>query len=141
MQSINKQPLWLRLLIGIGLPAVCIAGLLVLFFRGSPFYCPFYALTGLYCPGCGSGRAATALVHLDVLTALRNNILFVLYVLPCAYYIAKLYLKIVFGKDNLPWKEPKNGVYIFVILSFILYWILRNLPWTPFTLLAPIPIG
>lgn len=35
--------------------------------------CPLYRFTGLYCPGCGGLRGAHALVHGDLLTALRDN--------------------------------------------------------------------
>ncbi|HEY3437067.1 MAG TPA: DUF2752 domain-containing protein [Actinotalea sp.] len=35
--------------------------------------CPFRALTGLYCPGCGSLRALHDLVHLDLAGALGMN--------------------------------------------------------------------
>ncbi|MEV4337192.1 DUF2752 domain-containing protein [Streptomyces sp. NPDC049590] len=35
--------------------------------------CPLYALTGLYCPGCGGLRSAHAFAHGDLLTALRAN--------------------------------------------------------------------
>lgn len=138
MQTVKKYPLFLRLVIGIGVPLVCLIGFLILLFRGSPFFCPFFALTGLYCPGCGSGRAATALVHLDLLSALRNNVMFVLCILPCGYYMLKLYVKTVFAKDLIPWKEPPTLVYQIIAAAFILFWILRNLPFFPFTLLAPI---
>jgi hypothetical protein len=37
--------------------------------------CPILALTGLYCPGCGSLRAVHALAHGQVLTAASFNVL------------------------------------------------------------------
>ena len=37
--------------------------------------CPFRALTGLWCPGCGLTRATHHLMHGDVLGALRFNAL------------------------------------------------------------------
>ena len=40
--------------------------------------CPFLALTGWWCPGCGSLRAVHALAHGDVATALDRNVLTVL---------------------------------------------------------------
>jgi len=40
--------------------------------------CPFHALTGWYCPGCGITRALHALVHFDVARALAMNALVVL---------------------------------------------------------------
>jgi hypothetical protein len=35
--------------------------------------CPFYALTGLACPGCGTTRGLHHLLHGDVITAFRFN--------------------------------------------------------------------
>ena len=40
--------------------------------------CPFLALTGAYCPGCGSLRAVHALAHGDVGAAVGLNLLAVL---------------------------------------------------------------
>ncbi len=137
----KKLPLRLRILIGVGVPTIIAAGITVLYLRGSPFFCPFHAFTHLYCPGCGSGRAATALVHLDFVTAIQNNVLFVLYILPCAYYCLKQYIRLVFGRDVLPWRDPPRWVVLMIAGSFVLFWILRNIPVFPFTLLAPIPIN
>ncbi len=134
----NKTHFILRILVGIGVPAVIIAGIATLFLNGSPFACPFYTMTGLYCPGCGSGRAATAMVHLDFATAFRQNAMFVILIIPCAYYCLKQYVKFVFRKDIIPWKDlPKRGYQVIVIV-FVLFWILRNIPFFPFNLLAPI---
>ncbi|HST47037.1 DUF2752 domain-containing protein [Jatrophihabitans sp.] len=40
--------------------------------------CPLHAMTGLWCPFCGSTRAVHALLHADPATAVRDNALFVL---------------------------------------------------------------
>jgi hypothetical protein len=39
--------------------------------------CPFHELTGLWCPVCGSTRAASALAHGNVVATMRHNALFV----------------------------------------------------------------
>jgi hypothetical protein len=39
--------------------------------------CPLHAMTGLWCPFCGCTRAVHALVHADLGTAVRDNMLFV----------------------------------------------------------------
>lgn len=136
-KPVSSHPLWQRVAVGIGVPALCLAGILILLFRGSPFFCPFYAATHLYCPGCGAGRAATAMVHLDFAAAFRYNALFVIFIFPCAYYCLKQYIRFVFGKDILPWKDPDNRVGIAIAVIFVLFWALRNIPVFPFSLLAP----
>jgi hypothetical protein len=40
-----------------------------------PVACPFHALTGLDCPGCGSTRSLGALARLDPITAMDHNLL------------------------------------------------------------------
>ena len=96
--------------------------------------CPVWWLTGLYCPGCGSTRALHGLMHFDLAAAWAMNPLLVLSLpfiallsaygagvlparlLPLARQIAR----------PLPWAAVLIG-----------YAVLRNLPWYPFTLLAP----
>jgi hypothetical protein len=39
--------------------------------------CPLHSVTGVWCPFCGSTRAAYALLHEDFATAIRDNVLFV----------------------------------------------------------------
>jgi hypothetical protein len=59
-----------------------------------PFYpsCPFFACTGLLCPGCGATRALAALLHGHLHEALQWNALFVLVIVPLAlvYSVAAL---------------------------------------------------
>jgi hypothetical protein len=40
--------------------------------------CPFHAITGLWCPGCGGLRAVHDLTHGDLTLALHENVLVVL---------------------------------------------------------------
>ncbi len=47
---------------------------------GSWGYCPFYAMTGLYCPGCGGLRAVNDLTKGDLLGAASSNLVFVVLV-------------------------------------------------------------
>lgn len=37
--------------------------------------CPIHAVTGLWCPGCGSQRAAFALLNGDPVTAIKTNLM------------------------------------------------------------------
>ena len=51
---------------------------LAMTYLGLGFSCPIHALTGFYCPGCGSTRAVRALLSGDLTRAFHNNALLVL---------------------------------------------------------------
>ncbi|KAF1687199.1 hypothetical protein B1992_04230 [Pseudoxanthomonas broegbernensis] len=102
---------------------------------GNPFPpCMFRAFTGCYCIGCGLTRALHALVHGDLPGALSMN--------PLAVLLMPLMPLMVAWSGGwqpralaplMRWlMEPKLWL---VLLPG--YWIARNLPWHPFTLLAP----
>ena len=121
--------------------AIGLVGTVVLFFvdptaaRWFPI-CPFHELTGLHCPGCGTSRALHALVHGDILTALSNNVLSTLFVPLLAWSWISYGLETM-GRKPLPalrWRPAALWTLLAVILAC---WVLRNLPWHPFTLLAP----
>ena len=123
-----------RVLVGLGVPALLLgvcAGLL----RGGHLLCPAYELTGLYCPGCGSGRAALALLRGDVAAAFFHNALALLLSPPCAWVLGREYLRSVFPRLGLgPTRLPAwaGEASLALILVFTL---LRNLP--AFAFLAP----
>lgn len=101
---------------------------------GATYQCALYAITGLYCPGCGGTRAVYDLAHGDVLGALAMNPLFTLAV----PLIAVLWLRWVSrlaGRTLKPWPFPDWGGYALGGL-FIAFFALRN--WGPLVpLLAP----
>jgi hypothetical protein len=98
--------------------------------------CPLHALTGLNCPGCGLTRGFHALFNGDVLTALHFNAMLPIYAFVLLYLLASMILIVVRGR-GLSWLIfPPAALYgfLFVVAAFF---ILRNLPFYPFTLLAP----
>ncbi|MGN6245295.1 MAG: DUF2752 domain-containing protein [Motilibacteraceae bacterium] len=96
--------------------------------------CPLYWATGIYCPGCGTLRAAHALLHGDLATALHRNVLVVL----AAPLVALLWLewtaRAARGRParRLALSTPATVV---VVVLLVAYGVLRNLPWGAF--LAP----
>lgn len=127
-----------RLLVGIGVPVFGILFLTsVLLIQKTP-PCLFYELTGLYCFGCGAGRCLLALLRFDLYAAFRLNPLLILSLPFIGYYLLKIYLAFVFGRDVLPLPEIKGRAFgIAVLITVIAYGVLRNIPLFPFDLLAP----
>lgn len=87
--------------------------------------CLFHTLTGLYCPGCGATRSLHALLHGHVAAALRWNVL----AIPLLILLCLLLWRPRWGL--------RRAVAYPVLAAVVLFWILRNIPCYPFTLLAP----
>ncbi|MGE6331687.1 DUF2752 domain-containing protein [Stenotrophomonas sp. NPDC077659] len=102
----------------------------------SPFPpCAFRALTGLYCVGCGGTRCAHALLHGDVTTALAMNPLLVIsqpFLLLMLLNIAGIRPRVL---DPLMRVLANPTFWLWLLPGYAL---LRNLPWAPFTALAPV---
>ena len=105
---------------------------------GSRLYppCPFHALTGLYCPGCGSLRALHALLHGNVRAAFGLNPLMVLS-LPFLVYAFVCQALVSRGSRRLPRVLLPASVTWVLVGAILAYWVLRNIPVHPFCLLAP----
>src|SRR5690606_68630 len=102
---------------------------------GNPFPpCMFRAFAGWFCIGCGLTRAMHALVHGDLPRAFAMNPLgvTVLALAPLMVAWSGGWQPLVLAPAMRWVLEPK--VWLVLLPG---YWILRNLPWFPFTLLAP----
>ena len=98
--------------------------------------CPFLALTGFYCPGCGTLRALHQLAHGHSMAALDLNPLMVLLLPFIAYYFASHAMLAATGRPLR--RFFVRPALIWSLLGIVLvYWLLRNVPAYPFTLLAP----
>lgn len=90
--------------------------------------CPFWAITGFKCPGCGSQRAVHHLLNLEVLSAAKENILLVLSI---PYILAGLIIERLKNPSEklLVWRKRLYGrTAIYIILAIIVtFWIMRNL--------------
>lgn len=126
-----------RILFAIMVPFICLIGIFYLYNQGNPFLCVFHEVTGLYCPGCGTGRALRSLLHLDIKKALDYNMLFIISFPFIAYYCFVYYTRIVFGKNVLPYIKTTPKTALFLLILIILYTVLRNIPYYPFSILAP----
>ena len=95
--------------------------------------CPFHALTGFYCPGCGSTRMLFFLVHGHPYLAFRENPL-AFVVLPAVIYGIGLQLftpsRALFSRFRPRWATA-------FCVVIILFTVMRNIPYAPFSALAP----
>lgn len=97
--------------------------------------CPFLAVTGLACPGCGTLRAVRALTRGDLATALSLNALSVS-LLPVLVWAWLGWFQHARGRrPDLPQLRPAAAWAVAVVVP--LFWALRNVPVEPLTWLAP----
>ena len=87
--------------------------------------CPFYTLTGIKCPGCGSQRMLHNLLHLRLFEALRYNLLFVVLIPTLLFTITVRKFKRQFPKCYRTTIHPAYSTAILVVIG--LWWIMRNI--------------
>lgn len=132
--TIRRSRLWgWGVIVGL---AVLLAGAAVVY-RFNPsehgFYprCMLYVTTGWQCPGCGSLRAAHALLHGEWEAAFRLNPL-LLVLLPMLAYLATAEISRQFFGKELP-AVFRRPVCIWTLVAIIVtFAIARNLPFGPF---------
>lgn len=104
----------------------------------SGIQCTFHTLTGYLCPGCGGQRAVYALLHGNIIEAFHNNILFILILPLLIFYYIVLGQGYLLGNKKFENFENFKTSYAYVFIAIlVLFFILRNIPYYPFTLLAP----
>lgn len=96
--------------------------------------CTFRELTGYHCPGCGTARALHALFHGRVWQAVLYNPFTVAAVLYAAWE--------PINSAVARWRRrPKRTIATWLVWTFVglllAFGVLRNVPYEPFTLLAP----
>lgn len=88
--------------------------------------CPFLALTGHWCPGCGSLRAIHSLAHGDLLGAAGRNVLTV----AAVPLLASIWLRWARRSwTGAPRRAPAPAALIWLMwLVIVVFWLVRNLP-------------
>lgn len=76
--------------------------------------CPFYVLTGLQCPGCGTLRGLHALMHLQLAEAWRFNpaMIVSIPVIALCLFSPKMCKNVLVGKT--------------ILFAILAWWIVRN---------------
>jgi len=97
--------------------------------------CPIYAVTGLFCPGCGMFRAIGALVSGSLWQALHYNVLSVILLPILAIYCIRDTVRYINAAQPAPTSRPEMAFVIGAVAVSVLYAILRNIPY--FEILRP----
>jgi Protein of unknown function (DUF2752) len=98
--------------------------------------CPLHALTGWYCPGCGSLRALHQLLHGNLRAAFAFNPFAVLTLPFLTYGIASFAALQIRGRALPRRFIPAPWIWA-LAAAILLFGIARNIPAYPFRLLAP----
>lgn len=98
--------------------------------------CMFHKFTGLHCPGCGGRRCMIMLAEGRIADAFQMNALVIFIVLGFGvFFLRQIVLEWKLGYVPQTILAPK---YAWAIVWCIIgFWVLRNVPMWPFTLLAP----
>lgn len=99
--------------------------------------CFFHVLTHFNCPGCGSQRALLALFKGNVLQAFAYNALFMISLLIAVCYLCGIILNRLSIMQTHPTKIYTKKMGWVMVTIVLLFWIFRNIPQHPFSLLAP----
>ncbi len=98
--------------------------------------CPSIALFGVHCPGCGSMRAMHEFAHADIAGVLSRNVLVPIGLVLLAWsWVAWFDRRL--GYSRVPALRPPVPVLYGSVVVLVLFTILRNLPISPFSGLAP----
>jgi hypothetical protein len=116
------------------------AALIALYLKPPQAYgippCPFYFLTGAFCPGCGALRAIHSLLHGHLVRAIGFNPLLIFLLPLLALAGAGEALTAVTAKRWRIGLPPRWGWAVFALI--VTFWVLRNVPGPAFDSLRPV---
>lgn len=91
--------------------------------------CPFYAVTGWYCPGCGGLRGMNDLTKGHVLDAIHSNV-FLLPIIAVGVWVWARWLTTSWqGAPVLPKLVLNRASATVLIVVFATFTVFRNTPW------------
>ena len=89
--------------------------------------CPVHYFTGFKCPGCGVSRMFISLMKLDFKSAFEANRL-LLVTLPVIASLLFVYFFRYIKKGSRKISKAENIIYIVLIISFLIFGVVRNFP-------------
>lgn len=95
---------------------------------GSWGYCPLYALTGIYCPGCGALRGVNDLTDGHVGQAASSNLLLVLAIPFAVFLFARWTYGAWTGREVALVPPLPRAVKVGLVLLVLVFTVARNLP-------------
>jgi hypothetical protein len=90
--------------------------------------CPLYALTGIYCPGCGGLRGVNDLTNGHVGQAASSNLLLVLALPFAAVFFARWTYGAWTGREVRAVPAVPRAVTVGLIVLAVVFTVARNLP-------------
>lgn len=88
--------------------------------------CPYVALTGHWCPGCGGLRAVHELAHGDVAAALGMNPVVVLLIIPAILLLLAAWWRAGWKGASAP--RVPTWLAIAIPAFLMVFWVARNIP-------------
>ena len=128
---------WWRLTVLFAMVLPCVAVLFASDPAQSKIFppCPFRSLTGFDCPGCGTLRGLHQLLHGNFVAAVDLNVMIVMMVPYFGVWISAMLAADFTGRNAMPIAVSAKLVWV-LLLGIIIFWIVRNIPSYPFTVLA-----
>jgi hypothetical protein len=90
--------------------------------------CPLYALTGIYCPGCGGLRGVNDLTDGHLGQAASSNLLLVVALPFAAFFFARWTYAAWSGRDVRPMPALPRWATVALVLVVVAFTVARNLP-------------
>ncbi|OZE80360.1 DUF2752 domain-containing protein [Rhodococcoides fascians A21d2] len=116
----------------LGVAAAAVGGAVLLHVRdprtSTYLPCPFHALTGLWCPGCGATRALGDLSRGDVAAAASSNVVAVVLAI-VAVGVWALWLRARWTGRSLPRPRFTRPTVIVLIAVLAAFTVVRNTSW------------
>jgi hypothetical protein len=95
---------------------------------GSWGFCPLYATTGIYCPGCGGLRGVNDLTDGHVWQAVSSNLLLVMAIPFAVFFFARWTHAAWTGREVAVVPALPRTVKVGLILLVVVFTVVRNLP-------------